>query len=145
MKLKILTLRKSGMKITGNPIYISPNCWFDVVDYGLIHLNNKVVLSSNVSILVHDFSISRIKDALTNKTNVPEIMIQRKVYIGENSFIGFGSTLLPGTHIGKNSIVGAGAIVRGNFPDNSIITGNPAKITWNSLEWGKKKLQKIKI
>lgn len=33
-----------------------------------------------------------------------------------------------GSHIGNNSIVGAGALVSGKFPDGVVIAGNPAKV-----------------
>jgi serine acetyltransferase len=35
---------------------------------------------------------------------------------------------LPGTTVGDNCIIGAGSVVRGNFPENSVIVGNPAKV-----------------
>jgi serine acetyltransferase len=35
------------------------------------------------------------------------------------------------TIIGDNCIVGAGSVVRGHFPENSVIIGNPAKIVLN--------------
>ena len=38
------------------------------------------------------------------------------------------STILMGTHIGDNVIVGAGSVVSGNIPSNVVIAGNPAKI-----------------
>ena len=43
-------------------------------------------------------------------------------------FIGNNCTILPNSTIGDNCIVGAGSIVRGKFPDNSVIFGNPAKV-----------------
>ena len=41
-----------------------------------------------------------------------------------------GSILLNGSVVGRNCIVGAGALVTGkmNIPDNSIVVGNPARI-----------------
>lgn len=39
--------------------------------------------------------------------------------------------ILMGTNIGNNSIVGAGSVVKGNFPDGSIIAGNPARVIGN--------------
>lgn len=51
-----------------------------------------------------------------------------KVTICENSFIGAGSIILPGTTIGKWCIVGAGAVVKGLIEDYAIVAGNPAKI-----------------
>jgi acetyltransferase-like isoleucine patch superfamily enzyme len=35
---------------------------------------------------------------------------------------------LPGTRIGKNSVVGFGAVVSGEFPSDVIIAGNPAVV-----------------
>jgi serine acetyltransferase len=43
-------------------------------------------------------------------------------------FIGNNCTILPNTVIGDNSIVGAGSSVRGKFPENSVIIGNPARV-----------------
>ncbi|WP_052321472.1 acyltransferase [Ralstonia sp. A12] len=49
------------------------------------------------------------------------------VTIGDYCFVGTGSILLPGTTLGKGCIVGVGSVVRGNFPDHSVIVGNPAR------------------
>ena len=53
----------------------------------------------------------------------------RNITIGKNVWIGLNATILKGTKIGDNSIVSAGSIVKGEFPCNCIITGNPGKIT----------------
>lgn len=50
------------------------------------------------------------------------------INIGENVWIGSRVIVLPGTKIGNNSIVGAGAVIKGEFPENVVIAGNPAKI-----------------
>ncbi len=50
------------------------------------------------------------------------------VTIGEFTFIGTSCVILPGTSIGKGCIVGAGSVVKGNYPNYSIIVGNPSKI-----------------
>lgn len=49
-------------------------------------------------------------------------------YIGENCFIGGRSIILPGVRIGNSCIVGAGAVVTKDVPDNCIVAGNPAQI-----------------
>lgn len=54
--------------------------------------------------------------------------------IGEDSFIGAGAIILPGTTIGKSCIVGAGAVVKGIVQDHSIMAGNPAKIIGSTIE-----------
>ena len=50
--------------------------------------------------------------------------------IGNNTLIGIGATLLNGSKIGANCIVGAHSLVTENktFPDNVLIMGAPAKI-----------------
>ena len=53
---------------------------------------------------------------------------QRGIKIGSNCWIGAKATILDGTVIGNSCIVAAGAVVRGQFPDNSIIGGIPAKV-----------------
>jgi len=53
--------------------------------------------------------------------------IKGSVNIGEYVFIGANSIIMPGTVIGKGSIVSAFSYVSGKFPDFSIIGGNPAK------------------
>jgi acetyltransferase-like isoleucine patch superfamily enzyme len=63
-----------------------------------------------------------------------------KVTIGAFTFIGTGSIILPGTQLGKGCIVGAGSVVKGIFPDYSIVVGNPAKIIGSSLETDKELL-----
>lgn len=53
---------------------------------------------------------------------------KRPITIGDGCFIGANSIILKGTVLGNNVVVGAGSVVSGNFPDNVIIAGNPAKI-----------------
>ena len=50
--------------------------------------------------------------------------------IGDDSLIGIGSTILNGARIGRNSVVGAHALVTENkeFPDGVMLLGAPAKI-----------------
>lgn len=59
-------------------------------------------------------------------------MLYSRIKIGNNVFIGFDCTILLNTTIGNNCIIGAGSVVRGNFPDNSVIIGNPAKVVMTS-------------
>ena len=56
------------------------------------------------------------------------IGIPKPVIIEENAWIGYGAIILKGSFIGKNSIVGAGAVVTGRIPDNVIVAGNPARL-----------------
>jgi len=49
------------------------------------------------------------------------------VRIGSGTFIGPACTILPDIEIGKNVIIKPGTLVNRNFPDNSIISGHPAR------------------
>ncbi|MCH7344411.1 acyltransferase [Pelomonas sp. CA6] len=50
------------------------------------------------------------------------------VEIGPYSFIGAHATLLPGTRLGRGSIVSAYSLVSGEHPDFAILAGQPAKV-----------------
>lgn len=51
-----------------------------------------------------------------------------KIVIAEGASIGANATILPGIKIGKNALVGAGAVVTKDVPENAIVIGNPAFI-----------------
>jgi len=49
--------------------------------------------------------------------------------IGKNTLVGMGAIILNGARIGSNCIVGAGALVAENktVPDNTLVVGSPAR------------------
>ncbi|MER6576245.1 acyltransferase [Nonomuraea sp. NPDC001023] len=49
------------------------------------------------------------------------------VSIGAGSWLGTGAIILPGTVLGRQCVVAGGAVVRGEFPDHSVVAGVPAK------------------
>ena len=42
--------------------------------------------------------------------------------------IGSGASILPGLTIGRNTIIGAGAVVTRDVPDHATVAGNPARM-----------------
>ena len=50
------------------------------------------------------------------------------VRIGSGSWIGHGAIILPGANSGRNVVVAAGSVVRGDVADHSIVGGAPAKL-----------------
>lgn len=117
-------LRKKGVEIGKECKIWSPNqTHIDTTRPTTLHIGNYVKIARNVTILCHDYSRSVL--AMYGHENIGEA---RKTWIGDNVFIGVNATILMGTYIGNNSIVGAGAVVSGIFPDGSVIAGNPAKV-----------------
>jgi len=54
--------------------------------------------------------------------------ISKEIFIGDDVWLGANCTILKGSHIGAGSIVAVGAVVTGgDFPERSLIAGNPAK------------------
>lgn len=140
MKMYNKWLKKNGMNIDGNVRYIHHTSMLDGQGYNLIKLGNNVVISLGVTILVHDFSIEAGFRAIGKDNGANEAFTMKPVEIGENSFIGANVTILGGAKIGKNCIIAAGSVLPGkNYPDNSIIAGNPGKVIANTIEWINKK------
>ncbi|OIV37610.1 acyltransferase [Mangrovactinospora gilvigrisea] len=50
------------------------------------------------------------------------------VRIGAGSWLGANAVVLPGTVLGRNTVVAAGCIVRGEFPDHAVLAGVPARM-----------------
>lgn len=51
-----------------------------------------------------------------------------EVTIGDNVWIGGNSVILPGVHIGSNTVIGAGSVVTKDIPDWVVAGGNPCKV-----------------
>jgi len=62
--------------------------------------------------------------------------VNRPVSIGAGSWLGAGAVILPGARIGRNVVVAAGAVVRGDVPDRCVVAGVPAKIVREHTEAG---------
>lgn len=50
------------------------------------------------------------------------------VEIGPGSWLGAGAVILPGARLGRNVVVAAGAVVRGEVPDHAVAAGAPARV-----------------
>jgi acetyltransferase-like isoleucine patch superfamily enzyme len=50
------------------------------------------------------------------------------VHVGRNADIYTGATVIPRIRIGAGSIVGAGAVVIEDVPENAVVVGNPARV-----------------
>ena len=95
----------------------------------LIKIGDYVKITKGVTILAHDYSHSVLRRQFGEFRGgtLP-------VTIGDNVFIGNDSIILMGTTVGNNSIIGAHSVVKGCFPDNSVIAGNPAKVLFTTSQ-----------
>lgn len=142
----------------GNKVRIFPGIRLEVHDKGSIKINDDVAIGQHVHITSakDDLIIGAHSTILGNVfiTNIDHdyqeigVHIMRQQYIvkrtiiGENCFIGYGAAIQAGTILGRQCIVGANSVVRGTFPDFSVIVGAPAHIV-KRYNFALKKWQKV--
>jgi acetyltransferase-like isoleucine patch superfamily enzyme len=85
-----------------------------------IKIGNNCVIASGVNIIDSNGHQLYSSDRTKGRDEAKEIAIGNNVWVGLNAII------LKDTVIGDNSVVAAGSVVKGNFPANSLIQGNPA-------------------
>jgi acetyltransferase-like isoleucine patch superfamily enzyme len=90
-----------------------------------IFIGDNTLIGGNVKILDNDFHPLEIEARNRDDKNMIK---SKEVFIGKNCFIGCNALILKGTRIGDGSIVGAGSVVSGQFANNVMIAGNPAKV-----------------
>ncbi|MEL6892794.1 MAG: acyltransferase [Actinomycetota bacterium] len=57
-----------------------------------------------------------------------QFMPERPVRIGDGSWLGHGTVVLPGANIGRHVVVGANSVVTGELPDHCVAAGVPARV-----------------
>ena len=118
-------------------ITIGNNCAIEqnvhIISQGrMLNIGNDTTISANVFISNVDHRYEDITKSVMDQHN-----IEKETVIGDGCFIGFGSTVMPGTKLGKHCVVGAGSVVKGEFPNYCVIVGSPAKIIkqYRENEW----------
>lgn len=104
----------------GNSCYLGEEAMLDL--RGKITLENNVTVSGRAIIVTHI------------NVGFPDHPLQKwyptdedKVLIKNGAYIGTAAIILPGVTIGRESVVGAGAVVTKDVPDNTFVAGVPAK------------------
>ncbi|MCH6574207.1 MAG: acyltransferase [Bacteroidetes bacterium] len=83
-----------------------------------VHFGNYVQLAPNVGVLSSNHDLYDQRKS-----------IDKKVVIGDYSWAGMNSVILPGVKLGTRTIVAAGSVVTKSFPEGyCVIAGSPAKI-----------------
>lgn len=105
--------------IIGNSVSTNNNIFLCAANF--IQIGSNTLIGQNVTIMDHEaHEIDPEKRRQIGRIG--------QIIIGENTWLGNNVTILKNTEIGDNSIVAAGAVVSGKFPENVIIGGIPAKI-----------------
>lgn len=100
----------------GNDVFI--NSGVDIRCTGEISIGDNVLIGQNSSISDSNFHLVEPNNKEANQS----------VIISNNVWIAQGCIILPGVHIGNNSVIAAGSVVTKSIPENVLVGGTPAKI-----------------
>ena len=126
--------KTQGVMFRGRPRYIHTNAYLDGL--GGLQIGNGVVISTRVVILTHDYSYNiGLKSCGLAKQK--DTAVLDNVVIGDDTFLGAGCIILPGSRIGKFCVIGAGSVVKGVVDDYSVVIGNPLKVIKNTKDWAR--------
>ncbi len=104
------------MTTVGKEVFINFGCTF--LDQGGITLEDGVFIGPGVKIAT---------EGHPEKPEKRHSLVTAPVVIRRNAWIGAGAVILPGVTVGVNAIVAAGAVVKKDVADNTIVAGIPAK------------------
>lgn len=112
--------RDKGKILIGDNVGISNST---IVSACEVVIGNNVMIGGGCRIWDTNFhSVDPLERELKKEVSIKS----KPVYLLANCFIGGGSIILPGVTVGRNSIVGAGSVVRESIPNDEIWAGNPA-------------------
>ena len=111
---------------------------------GGITLEEGVQITSHVSIVTHSsHRAMRLlgREYVAWRGDRPG-WVAGAVHIGAYSFIGPQVLIEAGTHLGRGTLVRAGSIVRGSFPDFAVLDGRPAQVVGDTRSTDEALLQR---
>lgn len=111
----------------------------------VIHHDHEIVIGKDImfanEVKVYAGDGHAIFDVVTGKRKnpVPDRESNPVVEFKDHVWVGIRSIVLGNkkTVIGQSCIIGAGSVVKGVFPNNCIIAGNPAKIVRKNATWNR--------
>lgn len=95
------------------------NC--TILDVAKVRIGDNCQLAPNVAIYTAGHPVHPVA-----RNSMYEYGI--KVTIGDNVWIGGNSVILPGVHIGSNTVIGAWSVVTRDIPEWVVAAGNPCKV-----------------
>lgn len=109
-----------GKLVVGNHSYIGR---------GTIVLANESVVIGNDCLIAPGCHITDVNHSIaTGELIRKQPLVSSPVQIGNDVWVGTGSSILPGVTIGNGAVIGAKAVVTHDVPANAVVVGIPAKI-----------------
>ena len=107
----------------GSHAYVGMDTWLDDQFPELIVIEDEVVISFRVTVVVHDDArrMDRVEPGQLQGTVAP-VVFKRGCYLGA------GALVLPGVTVGEHAVVAAGAVVTKDVPARTIVAGVPARV-----------------
>lgn len=103
----------------GKNFFANYNC--TIIDVAKVKIGDNCQMAPNVAIYTAGHPVHPV-----SRNSMYEYGIE--VTIGDNVWIGGNTVILPGVHIGSNTVIGAGSVVTKDIPDWVIAAGNPCKV-----------------
>lgn len=98
------------------------------INYDCIMLNNAMVKLGDNVLVGPKVSFYTAMHPIDAKQREQWFVYAKPITVEDNVWIGGSATILGGVTIGKNAIVGAGAVVTKDVEPNTIVVGNPARV-----------------
>jgi maltose O-acetyltransferase len=105
--------------LIGDHVYLNFLCV--ILDNNEVRIGHHVMVGPAVQIYTAAHPVQA-------KTRTQGWEVAKPVVIEDNVWIGGGAILLPGVRIGRNAVVGAGAVVTRTVPADTVVAGNPARV-----------------
>lgn len=112
------------------------------INYDCIMLNNAMVKLGDNVLVGPKVSFYTAMHPIDAKQREQWLVYAKPITVEDNVWIGGSATILGGVIIGKNAIVGAGAVVTKDVEPNTIVVGNPARVLRKITAEDSKKYQK---
>lgn len=111
------------------------------INYDCIMLNNAMVKLGDNVLVGPKVSFYTAMHPIDAKQREQWLVYAKPITVEDNVWIGGSATILGGVTIGKNAIVGAGAVVTKDVEPNTIVVGNPARVLRKITAEDSKKFQ----
>lgn len=103
----------------GKNFFANYNC--TIIDVAKVTIGDNCQFAPNVAIYTAGHPVHP-----ESRNSLYEYGVE--VTVGDNVWIGGNTVVLPGVHIGSNSVIGAGSVVTKDIPEWVVAGGNPCKV-----------------